>query len=498
MPRRLSAQLKPKTSADAPTARLKYAPSGPTMHQFHTRTDFVRLVVGPLWSGKTFGAINQLLREIHDQAPDKDNTRRSRWCVARNNYSDLFTSTIPDMLEVFDGLPGFSFSKGSAGEPPTATMEYGRLDGTKVQAVIWFRSFDSPGDVKKARGMNLTGVLIDEVGEFNKANFDMLIGRVKRYPVVREVPDAKYAVLGISNAVPRDHWLYELVADTPDNWWIGVQPGGVVKEHGQWVENPQRENRRNLAPNYYTDQLGGKKESWIRQNLANEFVHHADGRPIHPDFAEHIHVKACKATPGLPLTLGMDWGRTPACLIGQRQVSGQWRILKEICLENAGSDKLGARVKTVLAHEFPGFTVESATGDPAGVPGTQASDESAFDLFMENSGLEAYPAETNDPETRYNALDEKLTALIGGEPAIIFDPSCELTIAGLAGQYCFRRIQVAGEERYRDNPDKGPTSHPVESCHYLLLGAGEGYASVSMSDAEYDGYDWAPAASHFE
>ena len=29
-------------------------------------------------------------------------------------------------------------------------------------------------------------------------------------------------------------------------------------------------------------------------------------------------------------------------------------------------------------------------------------------------------------------------------------------------------------------------------------GAGEGYASVSMSDAEYDGYDWAPAASHFE
>ena len=46
-------------------------------------------------------------------------------------------------------------------------------------------------------------------------------------------------------------------------------------------------------------------------------------------------------------------------------------------------------------------------------------------------------------------------------------------IGGLAGEYQFRRVQVSGQERYHDQPDKGPTSHIVEALHYGLMGAGE-------------------------
>lgn len=79
---------------------------------------------------------------------------------------------------------------------------------------------------------------------------------------------------------------------------------------------------------------------------------------------------------------------------------------------------------------------------------------------------------------RYSALDSQLTLLIHGEPAIIIDPSLITLIAGLSGQYCFKRLQVTGEERYRDNPDKGATSHVCESLHYLLMGAGEAESAI--------------------
>jgi hypothetical protein len=486
-------------SVDSPTIRMKYAPQGPTMAQFHKVMAFVRIVIGPLGSSKTFGAIHDMLNRCHTQVPDRDGVRRSRWCVARNTFPDLQASTIPDFREVVDKLPFGTFTNGS---PAWWKAEYKRKDGTTVKCEVMFRSFDGIQDVKKARGMQLSGVLVDELGEFNKANFDMLIGRVKRYPSKADVPKASFHVIAISNAVPRDHWLAKLALapEPPHNWWIGVQPGAVYKELGKWVVNPQAENLNNLADNYYEDQIGGKKDSWIRQNLANEFVYHTDGRPIHPDYSEHLHSRPCVATPGIPLHLGMDWGRTPACIIGQQMPNGQWRILQEICLTNAGADKLGARVKQVLSSAYAGYTVLAASGDPSGESMTQANDDTPFLLFNINSGLSAMPTDSNDPTLRYAVLDDQLTQIIEGEPAIIIDPSCEMVNRGLSGEYCFKRIQAAGDERYKDEPDKGMTSHPVEALHYLLQGAGMGQALFDDEwTAANEGIEsWAPDQSYFE
>ena len=43
----------------------------------------------------------------------------------------------------------------------------------------------------------------------------------------------------------------------------------------------------------------------------------------------------------------------------------------------------------------------------------------------------------------------------------------------MAGGYQFKRVQVTGDERYRDVPDKSPYSHVAEAAQYLLVGAGE-------------------------
>ena len=466
-------------SKDAPSTTLKYKPQGKVLNEFHLNHEFIRIIIGPLGSGKTFAAINKMLSCIHNQIPDKANIRRSRWCVARNSFPDLNAATIPDFRSITDRLPFGHFSMGA---PPKWRATYRRADGTTVEAEVMFRSFDGPQDVKKARGMQLTGVWVDELGEFNKENFDMLIGRCKRYPPKVQLPNANFEVLGTSNAVARDHWMAKMALEHhPENWWIGIQPPGVTRIGNRWVENANCENYINLPKGYYQGQIGGKKESWIRQNLANEFVYHSDGRPIHPDFNEQLHVDDLLPLHGVPIHLGMDWGRTPAAVIAQQQPNGQWFVLEEIVLNNAGADKLGSVVRRVLNARYQGFTVEEATGDPAGTAMSQTRDETPFDLFDIHSELNASPAHTNDFEIRVAALDNLLTQLIEGQPTIQIDRTCQNLIAGLSGEYQFKRIQVTGQERFHDQPDKGPTSHVCEALHYCLMGAGEGDALFNQS-----------------
>lgn len=479
-----------RVSKDAPQSRLNFRPQSETLDRFHRSEAFVRGVIGPLGSAKTFSCILELLDCIHKQTPDKDGKRRSRWCVARNSYPDLFSTTIPDFLSVVGDLP---FGKFTNGDIPTWACKYRRADGTTVEATVWFRSFDRPGDVKKARGMQLSGVWVDELGEFSKPNFDMLVGRVRRYPSRDSFPAGtrgRFRVMASSNAVARDHWMAQLALGPElDGYAWFIQPAAVMKVGGKWVINPEADNLQNLDPDYYRGQLAGKKESWIRQNLANQFVHHGDGRPVHPDFNEVLHTAShLEPTPGLPLNVGIDFGRTPAAVIAQRQANGQWFFLRELVATNMGADKFGKLLAKFLSAHYTGFTIEEITGDPSGSSGTQSSDDTAFDMLLEHGKLEAYPAYTNDFEIRVSTLDQLLMSLIEGQPAVVFDAlRCPVMIRGLAGGYQFKRVQVAGDERYQDKPDKGPESHVCEAGHYLLMGAGEGVIGFDRpADTEYN------------
>jgi len=470
--------------SDSPDFRVNYVPQGDTLRLFHRHGELVRILIGPLGSGKTRAALQEILRLCHTQTPDAENRRRNRWCIARNSFPDLNATTIPDAREILDVMNPDGWNMTA---PITWNHTYKRKDGTTVEIELVFRSFDGDEDVKKARGMQLTGVWVDELAEFHKANWDMLIGRVKRYPAKAHVPDAKFDVLGTSNACPKDSWLGKIATGPKQpNWWIGIQPGGVIHRGNKWVENPHAENLQNLPKNYYLDQCTNKKESWIRQNLANEFVHHTSGRPVHPDFSERLHVEEVEFTYGLPIHVGIDFGRTPAAVIGQRQINGQWYIRRELVTRNTGADRFGRILRTLINDEFDHFDIGEITGDPAGSDMAQTRDETPF-MMLEASDLYAVAADTNDPEIRIGSLDKLLTEIIEGQPAILIHPECETLIAGLAGKYQFRRVHVANREEYRDKPDKGPESHVCEALHYMLLGAGEGDSVVgSTVDAEFD------------
>lgn len=451
--------------------RVAYKPQGPVLGRFHRSKRFLRQLIGPLGSGKTQACIADLLHQIDTQVPDRDGVRRSRWAAARNTYRDLSGTTIKDFRAWTDQMQAGRFTQGGDASP-TWFAKYRRQDGTRVEAEVVFVAFDVEADVKKARGLQLTGLWLNETKELHKANVDMLMSRVGRYPPRAQVPNARHSVIGDTNAPDRDHWLAKLSLNPPEDWEFFIQPGGVIRVGGKFVVNPAAENLSNLDPQYYYRNMQGKKESWIRQNLGNEFVFHSDGRPVHPDFNEQLHVGECQPAPGMRIVLGFDFGRTPAGIVMQRQFSGQWQVYHEFCTVNTSAHTFGKAFRRFLNAEYAGFSY-SAWGDPSGSNQSQTRDETPFDMLLAND-IDALPAPTNDPEERYTALDSNLTKLYEGDPAILIHPRCTTLIAGLAGAYQFKRVQVSGEDRYHDEPVKGPESHVCEALHYALLGEGEG------------------------
>ena len=480
-----------------PFARITYRPAGATIKTFHESKEFVRVLIGPLGSSKTMACINEILYRIDSQALDINGKRRSRWVVARNTQPDLFTTTIKDFREVIDT---FQIGEFRLGTPPTWKGEYQRpQDSSMVEFEVIFLAFDHPDDSKKARGLQLSGAWFNEMKELSRTNIDMLTSRVGRFPPRAQCQNAWSGVIGDTNAPDRDHWLVKLALDTkPEGWWFGIQPAGVEKIGGEWRAIETAENVQNLPVNYYQRLCSGRPEAWIRQNLANEFVFYADGRPVHPGFSESLHVEHLVATPSIPLIVGIDFGRTPAAVVIQQQFNGCVYVLKEITTENMGALQFGQVLRDFLNEHFAGFSMQ-LFGDPAGNQMAQTSDDTPF-MMLERSGLEAWPAPTNDFEERTSVLDDFLARLIEGRPAILVNHSCRVVIKGLAGAYMFKRVQVSGEDRYRDDPVKSPESHAVEALHYAMLGKGLGQMLFSQEwqEAYEDVEKWRPDPKMFE
>ena len=42
----------------------------------------------------------------------------------------------------------------------------------------------------------------------------------------------------------------------------------------------------------------------------------------------------------------------------------------------------------------------------------------------------------------------------------------------MAGQYRYKRIQITGDDRYHDKPEKNSVSHVCEADQYRMLGCG--------------------------
>jgi len=459
-------------------------PQGQVLQDFSDCRARNSFIMGPLGSGKTVQCILKLLDLICEQKPVSDpehknyNKRLSRVIAARNTYSELFSTTIKDWLEIHGELGDF---KQGNKEPPTHFMRFNLEDGTEVECDVVFIAFDRPEHVKKARGIQCTWVWLNETKEHSKAVLDMLDLRHGRYPSPKEgIKPTHHGMLGDSNAPDEDHWYFKLAEiERPKDWSFFRQAGGVYKDGEEWKINPNAENLKNLPDGYYERGLNGKTNDWIKVNLANEYGFVSNGKPVHPMYTDSVHCQHMDDfEPSLdyPIVLGMDFGRTPACAFLQRTAIGRWICFDEMVLTDSGAVDFAPTLKRYIEEKYPDHEFKG-WGDPSGNNKNQANSDTPFQI-LRAAGVPCQPTASNDPLKRRAALEVPMKEMcMDGQPRFVVLPKASMIRKGLQGGFCYRRVQKSGEH-YTDEPDKNEYSHPVEALEYALQGEGEGRSAL--------------------
>jgi hypothetical protein len=137
-----------------------------------------------------------------------------------------------------------------------------------------------------------------------------------------------------------------------------------------------------------------------------------------------------------------------------------------------GLERFGQQLLAELNAKYPKAQV-MLWGDPAGMQRDAIYEVTAFD-YLRTLGLRAQPTPSNDFKVRREAAAAPMQRLISGKPGLLVHTKCKMIRKSLAGGYHFKRVAVgAGQERFRDAPNKNEHSHVGDAFGYLLLGGGE-------------------------
>lgn len=469
---------------------LQFKPPGPMAKEFMKDDSFVRMIIGPVGSAKSSTTVMEMMRRQLMQAPDHRGFRRSRWAIIRNTNPMLRTTV---MKTYEDWWKPEVFGEPKMAPPPFEhEIDLDLGDGTRLVSENIFLSLDSPDDVRKLLSLELTGALISEIREINKQVVDGVTQRLRRFPAVKDGGCTWSGLIADTNMPDDDHWLAimsglapppeDMSADDiaslvkPASWRFFIQPPAMLEHRDEkgrisYTVNPDAENIQNLDPDYYTGQIEGKTKDYINVYVLNRLGATHDGRPVHPDFNDQIHVATgpVEVFAHMPIIVGVDFGTTPAAVFFQR-VRETVHVLDEVVLTDGDAEQLAAAINRKKLERFPTNKL-IVWGDPSGDNRAQTDRNTPFRILRKH-GLTAYPCETNDPEIRRGALRALLTRMNGGRPGIIFDPRCKVTIAGYKGQWHYKRVR--GTNGFEDEPSKNRYSHPCEAGEYGAMGLGEG------------------------
>lgn len=490
---------------------LDFSQSATTWSFLQDRS-FVRGIRGPVGSGKSYACAAEIMLKAVQQKPSPlDGIKYSRFVIVRNSYPELKTTTIKTWLDLF---PENVWGPMLWTPPITHHLRLpARGDAAGIDCEVIFLALDQPKDVRKLLSLELTGAWVNEARELPKAVIDGLTHRVGRYPTKRDGSPTWYGIWMDTNSMDDDHWWHRVAVKDPIKgkfaWKFYDQPGGVVEVPAErlpefpeangcifsagkwWMVNPKAENLNNLPAGYYEQMLGGKSLDWIHCYAGNKYVYVQEGRPVWPEYDDiTMSAEGLAADPQVPIQVGLDFGLTPAAVIGQKLPNGRWQILHEIVTFDMGLQRFGELLLSELNARYPRHQI-MLWGDPAGMARDAIYEVTAFD-YLRTLGLKAQPTASNDFKVRREASAAPMQRLIQGKPGLVVDRSCKLVRKSLGGGYHFKRVSVgAGQERFRDAPNKNEHSHVGDAFGYLLLGGGE-YKRMTRQDTYNHGPNLSP------
>lgn len=452
---------------------LVYTPP-PTVARFMQSDAKIRVLMGPVGSGKSVGCVMEIPRRAAVIPPDHDGIRRSRWAVVRNTMPQLKDTTIKTFLDWL--------KPGVAGEWKLSDKTF-VLRFADVEAEILFRALDDANDVSKLLSLELTGAWLNECRTIPKEIVEGLLKRVGRYPKKETAGPYWHGIWADTNPPGMDTYWWRMMekVDGENGWEVFKQPSG---------RSPEAENIEHLPEGYYD--TTGLSPEFIRVYVDGHYGTSKAGVPVYdktykPELHEDTTLQPIPFA-STPIIIGMDFGRTPAAVLGQVQGGGRVAVLDELTSFNMGLEVfIREKLKPLIAQTKYQGAKFFVVGDPAGVAKSSLSEENSFDM-LKRYGFNATKAPTNDPDARIRAVERGLLELCEGQPAFRINPdTCPMITRGFQYGYVYKEVKSA-DGVLKAEPHKNEFSHPHDALQYLMLYAMGAGGALKPQHFSREGY----------
>jgi hypothetical protein len=440
---------------------------GPISDAFLLSPAFIKVIIGPVGSGKTMTALRALVQVGKKQGGVYDARgvfrRKARVGVIRETYPNLEKNTLPSWFDLFpEELGKFTWKAPYTHRLTLIIAENAQGQATDVvDFEIEFRAIGDRSVEEVTRGWQVAAVLVDEADLQPPELLSFLTGRVGRGGLDRDAVVDPQIILSL-NAPSIDNWVYALaieknLGDMDEDLReelggrelieVFLQPGG---------REPNAENLHNLPRGYYKIQAAANKHrpGYVARMIDNKFVPLQHGQPVNPQFDYGAHVRDIEWEPGRPLIVGVDQGLFAAAVASQRTSMGHLRTLREAVmfrqdgktLDKIGPSAAGAMVRTMIAENFPELHPEMlrVVADPAAWAAADRADSEMdwIRAFSKALGQRVRKAKTN----RQTLRNEAIWRAMAEREGYAVHPSCKHLIRGHLGGYHYRKAEIADGE----------------------------------------------------
>lgn len=450
--------------------RREYKPA-PTIERFMQSQKRIRYIRGPIGSGKTTGAIVEMVRRAHMQRPGPDGVRRFRAALVRNTKQQLRDTTMKSFFAMF---------------PPGIAGTYRATDSTFImrtadlEAEFMFRALDTPDDTRQLLSLELSAGFLEEAREIDKKIFEALNSRLGRFPSADQGGCPHPFLIMVSNPPVVGSWLWEMEENKPPMVDVFIQPAALLV--GSNDVNPLAENLQYLNDpddpatwgNYYRAIVdGGASKDFVDVHLRNQFGSVQGGQAVYRDeYDANVLIAPSILEPAKNATiyLGADAGLTPAIALGQLTSTGQLRVLDEVIGKSVGAFRfIREQVRPLLLEKYPSCT-RVVVIDPAARQRSQTDERTVRDIF-EAAGLKTLFAKTNNPIARIDAVKRMMARRIAVSPketipGLLISPHCHTLRSACSGGYYYA---MSTKGVMGVSPVKNEYSHVSDALQYLCL-----------------------------
>lgn len=504
-------------------------------YRYRTDRSFFSCAIGPVGSGKSVPSLQKLEDIGREQAPSDDGIRRSRFAVVRNTIPELRSTTAVTYQQIYPpSVLGDIIWRSPAQhtiKPRDSDIEIDvnlialdkPADVKKLLSLeLTGAFFNEVREIPRA----VVGRMTERVGRYgindrpttwsgiwsdtNPPDSDHWlyhwdqVDRPEGYaffhqpPGVLEVIELPGGGVQITDEnFPEYHGrkltsAQVLISYKGKVQWVECPIEIIRSADRQWIVNPWMENMIALskvsatnplgAGSYYGRALAGKRVEEIQSYLQGVYTFVAEGRRVVPQYNPQVHsFEHLPILPDEPIHGGMDIGGgtlQPSCILFQRHPKGPLLMHREVVCYDMGVDRFGALIREALQKHFPSHVerglIGTFWGDPAGETRDEIFETKSFDHLRRKYELTCRAAPSQDPKMRAAAIAAPCERMIDGKPGFMLNRSgCPILHKGLSGAWHYKRLQVTGDERFADKPNKNDESHPCDGCGYGCLGAGE-------------------------